>query len=122
MAVKKISDLDNGAPSDLGGDDTIDIDSVICIEASDGSATRKISIRDFLGFLGFNVGTESEINAVITARADPMMAFITNGRKSNHVQGSGTMSESSSNGTGLLATYVSPSDVEGVDDGSDVTV
>jgi hypothetical protein len=120
MATRLVSQFPDGAPSALGGDGTLDLDSVLLFESADGLATRRISVRNLLGFLGFNVGTEAEINAVVTSREDPMMAFVTNGRKSNHVQGSGTFAEGVGVGTGLLATYVSSTDVEGVDDGSDV--
>jgi hypothetical protein len=119
MATKEIRNLDNGALTGLGGNNAVTIDSMMVLQNSDGS-TFRLSLRDFLGFLGFNVGTEGQINTAVASRDDPMMAFITDGRKSNHVEGSGTLTETSGNGTGLLATYVSSTDVEGVDDGSDV--
>jgi len=120
MATKEVKDLIDGAPTALGGDGSLNIESQLMFQNPDGT-TRKVSVKHLLGFLGINVGTESEITAVIASRSEPMTGFVTNALKSNHVEGSGTFAETAGTGTGLLAQWQSSSDAEGVDDGSDVT-
>lgn len=121
MAVIQTKDLPNGAPTALGGDGTISLDSLLTIETPAG-ISRKISVRDFLGFLGINVGTEAQIDAVIGTQSPPMTAFVTDGRKTNHVQGAGTFAETGGNGTGVLAMFEANSDAESLADGLDVVV
>jgi len=119
MATKQVIDLNNGASSEIGGDGSIGLDSVLLFQNPDGT-TRKITLRDLLGYLGFSVGTENEIDAVIGTQGPPMMAFISNGRKTNHVEGSGTFSEGSGDGTGVLAMYEGNSDAESIADGNNI--
>jgi bifunctional ADP-heptose synthase (sugar kinase/adenylyltransferase) len=83
--------------------------------------TRRISARDLLGFLGISVGTEAEVQAAVVTRSDPMVAFITNGRKVNHVQGAGTFAEGAAAGSGVLAQLAaSNTDWESLANGEDV--
>ena len=121
MATTQIKDLVDGQPSGVGGlqDGEITIDSLLVVEDPSSGKTRKISVRDFLGFLGFNVGTETQI-ATNQNGGEPKMGFITDGRKFNHVEGSGTFSEGSGAGTGTVAFYQSSTDPESISDGANV--
>jgi len=121
MATVQPNALVNGAPTALGGDGTFSLDSFLLFQNGNG-ATRKITVRDALGFLGISVGTEAEVQTGVgTPRSDPMIAFITNGRKTNHVQGAGTFAEGTAAGTGVLAQLqASNTDWESLANGEDV--